>query len=318
MQRGAGIGVFSDGELRRGGWMTDMSDAVEGFVPAERVNIRWHGPNAAEHPSDAQVVGATLHQTHRLTAHESAFLRQHAPGPFKVTLPSPSVFMLLGYRPGLTDRFYATRLDLLRELGRITRAEIEALVAEGVPYVQLDAPQYSNYVDAERRETLRAAGIDPDEALEHAVEVDRACLDGLRGGSATIGFHICRGNRQSMWFAEGGYDPIAEKLFTSLPVDRFLLEYDTERAGSFEPLRFVPRGVTVVLGLVTTKDPTLESQDDLLRRIDEAARYVPMDDLAISPQCGFASTAVGNLLSEDDQRRKLELVVETARRAWGA
>ncbi len=217
MQRQAGIGVFSDGELRRGGWMTEMAEAVEGFVPAERVNIAWHGPNASEHPSDAQVVGAKLRQTRRLAAHESAFMKEHAPGPFKVTLPSPSVFMLLGYRPGLTDRFYATRLDLLQELGRITRAEIEALIAEGVPYVQLDAPQYSNYVDARRRENLRAAGIDPDEASEQALAVDRSCLEGLRGRGATIGFHICRGNRQSMWFAEGGYDPIAEKLFTMVP-----------------------------------------------------------------------------------------------------
>lgn len=318
MQREVGLDVFTDGELRRGGWLTDLAEAVEGFVP-ERVPLTWHRAGRAEtDPSIGHVVGARLRQVRRLTAHETAFLRVHAPGPFKMTMPSPSVFLTIGYKPGLTDRFYPTREDLLHALVQIIRSEIAALVAEGVPYVQLDAPQYANYLDPNLRESLRGRGVDPDEAFTQAVEADRACLKGLGGDATILAMHICRGNSRSRWLGEGGYDPIAEQLFQTLPVDRFLLEYDTERAGSFEPLRYIREGVTVVLGLVSTKEPDLETEDQLRRRIDEAARYVPLERLALSPQCGFASVAEGNLVTMDDQRRKLERVVETARKVWGS
>ena len=160
-------------------------------------------------------------------------------------------------------------------------------------------------------------GVDPDKALDEAIKVDNFCLEGAKRDGIVLAIHLCRGNNRSQWYAEGGYDPIAEKLFGSLQVDRFLLEYDTERAGGFEPLRFMPRDKTVVLGLISSKEPELESVDDLRRRIDAAARFVPIENLAIAPQCGFASTMLGNLLSWDDQKRKLELVVETARKVWG-
>jgi 5-methyltetrahydropteroyltriglutamate--homocysteine methyltransferase len=153
--------------------------------------------------------------------------------------------------------------------------------------------------------------------LDESIAADNECLRGVRGKEIVLAMHICRGNSRSRWYTEGGYDPVAEKLFGGLKVDRFLLEYDTERAGGFEPLRFVPKGETVVLGLVGTKEPHLPSQDQLVRRIEEASRYVPIENLALSPQCGFASVAAGNLISQDDQRRKLELVVETARKVWG-
>jgi 5-methyltetrahydropteroyltriglutamate--homocysteine methyltransferase len=153
--------------------------------------------------------------------------------------------------------------------------------------------------------------------FDEAIAADNACLQGMRRQGLTVALHVCRGNNESKWYAEGGYEPIAEKLFNTLAVDRFLLEYDTERAGTFEPLRFMPRDKQVVLGLVSSKDPRLESQDKLLRRIDEACRYVPLDNIALSPQCGFASTAAGNLLTEEEQWRKLELVVETVHKVWG-
>src|SRR4029077_20883616 len=162
------------------------------------------------------------------------------------------------------------------------------------------------------------SGTDPDAEFEAAAAGDNATFSGLARSGVTIGVHICRGNSRSRWYTEGGYDAIAEKLFSRLDVDRFLLEYDTERSGTFEPLRLVPPGKDVVLGLVTTKEPRLEGRDDLRRRIDEAARYVPLEHLALSPQCGFASVASGNLLSIDDQWRKLELVVETTRKVWGS
>jgi 5-methyltetrahydropteroyltriglutamate--homocysteine methyltransferase len=159
-------------------------------------------------------------------------------------------------------------------------------------------------------------GMDPEEALDEAIRADNACLEGARRAGVIIAMHLCRGNNRSQWYAEGGYDPIAEKLFTSLDVDAFLLEYESERAGTFEPLRFVPPDKAVVLGLVSSKQPDLESKDRLLKRIDEASRFIPLERLALSPQCGFASVAGGNLLTEDDQWRKLDLVVATAHKMW--
>ena len=184
-------------------------------------------------------------------------------------------------------------------------------------YIQLDAPRYSYYVDAKWREHLRGLGEDPDKMFDEAVAADNHCVARIGKDGPTVALHICRGNNESKWYAEGGYEPIAEKLFGTLNVDRFLLEYDTDRAGTFEPLRFVPPGKDVVLGLISTKLPQPEYQDDLLRRIEEASQYVPLENLSLSPQCGFASTAAGNLLTEDEQWRKLELVVETARKVWG-
>ncbi len=316
LQRQVGLDIFTDGEFRRGSWLTSMAEAVEGFV-SDRIVIEWHGPGGGAEASTAQVVGGRLQQKRRLTEHEVAFLKSHSQGPFKVTIPTPSSFLLVSYKPGLTDRLYPTRADMVHELALIVRREIAALMDEGLPYIQLDAPYYTSYLDARVRERLRQNGVDPDQAFEDALAADRASVEGVRREGVTLAMHICRGNSRSRWFTEGGYDPIAEKLFGTLPIDRFLLEYDTERAGGFEPLRFVPRGKTVVLGLVTTKEPRLESQEALVRKIDEASRYVPVENLAVSPQCGFASTAAGNLLSWDDQRRKLELVAQLARRVWG-
>src|SRR5579884_1960812 len=313
LQRAVGLEIYSDGEYRRDAWMSDLADAVEGFVP-ERVPMQWRGPGGAGEGSRALVAGARLRQTRRLTAHEVPFLQEHSPGPFKITMPSPSVFIQASYRPGITDRVYPTRRALLDDLVPIVRGEIAALLDAGVSYVQLDAPQYSYYGDPTLAAAMRRDGVDPDKMVDEAVAGDVACLDGLARAGVTLACHVCRGNNRSRWVAEGGYDFIAERLFGTLPVDTFLLEYDSERAGGFAPLRLVPKGRTVVLGLVTTKEPRLESPDELRRRIDEASRYVPLENLALSPQCGFASVAEGNLLSWDDQRRKLELVVETARR----
>jgi 5-methyltetrahydropteroyltriglutamate--homocysteine methyltransferase len=315
-QRSIGLDVLSDGELRRASWLTDMAEAVEGFVP-EKVTLEWKGPGGRAEGSTAQAAGAKLRKVRKLTGHEVPFLKHEALGNFKVTLPAPSNFVLASYKPGITDAFYPTHADLLRDLVEIVRDEVRWLVSEGVSYIQLDAPFYSHFVDPEQRERLRAAGFDPDKEFERACAGDSAALREVPRGKVTTALHVCRGNSRSRWYTEGGYDAIAEKLFGLLDVDAFLLEYDTERSGGFEPLRLAPRNKTVVLGLVTTKEPTLESEDELRRRIDEAARYVPVENLALSPQCGFASVAAGNLLSMDDQWRKLELVVKTARKVWG-
>ncbi len=314
-QREVGVDVLTDGEYRRGAFLTDLPDAVEGFVP-ERVMLEWHGPGGGAEGSVAPVVGGRLRPRRLLTKHEADFLQAHAGAPFKVAVPMPSQLAAVGYKPGVTDRAYPTRAELLADFTALIRREVVALAEAGVPYVQMDAPFYTYYADPAMRDRLRQVGLDPDQAFEDAVAADTACLADLERPQTVLAVHLCRGNSRSRWIAEGGYDHIAEKLFGSLPVDAFLLEYDSPRAGDFAPLRFVPPGKTVVLGLVTTKEPQLESQDDLRRRIDEASRYLPLDNLAISPQCGFASTAQGNLLTPDEQWRKLELVVDTARRVW--
>jgi 5-methyltetrahydropteroyltriglutamate--homocysteine methyltransferase len=315
-QRKAGIDIYTDGEMRRGSWLTDMAEAVEGFLP-DRVELVWKGPGGGREGSTANVVGAKLRKVRRMTGEEFPFIKKIAPGPFKITLPAPSNFMLASYKKGITDRFYPTHADLLEDLVEIVRDEIRWLVAEGAAYIQFDAPFYSHFLDPTERERMRIAGFDADEEFERSIAADNRSFTDVPRRSVTVAAHVCRGNSRSRWYAEGGYDAIAERLFGSLDVDRFLLEYDTERAGGFEPLRFVPRGRTAVLGLVTTKVPKLESKDELRRRIDEAARYMPLENLAISTQCGFASVAAGNLLSADDQWRKLELVAETARHVWG-
>ena len=319
-QRVAGVAVFTDGEFRRTGFQNDLIEAVDGFVMPERPAVVrvWQGPGGE--PSEQgtrQVVGAKLRQVRGLTENQLGFLQEHAPGPVKMTLPSPSQFPAIAYQPGMSDQFYPTRSDLLWEIAGFIRAEITALLDAGVDYIQIDAPRYSYYVDPRWREHLRELGEDPDAMFEEAVNADNFCLAGAQRPGATVAMHICRGNNQSKWYAEGGYEAIAERLFGSLAVDRFLLEYDTERAGTFEPLRFMPEGKMVVLGLISSKEAAVESTDYLLERIEEASGYVPVERLALSPQCGFASTAAGNLLTEDDQWRKLELVAEVAREVWG-
>jgi 5-methyltetrahydropteroyltriglutamate--homocysteine methyltransferase len=315
-QKKAGMKLFTDGELRRGSWLTDMADAVEGFV-ADKVVLDWKGPGGGFEASSAQAVGAKLKKTRKLTAHELPFLKKSAPGPFKITVPAPSNFMVSSYKRGVSARFYPTHAELLHDLIEIIRDEIKWLVAEGTTYIQLDAPFYSHYVDSIQRGRLQRDGLNPDEEFKKSVAGDNSLLKDIPRGKVIVSTHVCRGNSRSRWYTEGAYDAIAEKLFGSLEVDNFLLEYDTARAGGFEPLRLVPRGKTVVLGLVTTKTPKLESQDELCRRIDEAARYVPLENLAISTQCGFASVAAGNLLTIDEQWRKLELVASVARKVWG-
>ncbi len=316
-QRDIGLDVLTDGEMRRGSWLTVMADAVDGFVD-DRIMLEWKGPGGAAEATTARVAGAKLRKTRPLTAHEAPFLGRYAGGRFKVTLPAPSNFIFSSFKAGVTDRVYPDRAALLDDLVDIVRDEVRWLVDRGVRDIQFDAPYYSHYLDRHQRERMQAAGVDPDAELARAIAGDNRAFAGLDRTGLTFALHVCRGNNQSRWYTEGAYDAIAETLFASLDVDRFLLEYDDERSGGFEPLRLVPPGRQVVLGLVTTKRPALESMNGLRRRIDEAARYVPLERLAISPQCGFASVARGNRLTPDEQWRKLELVVAVARATWGA
>ncbi len=324
LQRDAGMQVFTDGEVRRATWMAGLLESLGGVVPIERnpARVGWHRDRGEDPPTeetDFQMVGANAPLTRRvpLTSIEAAFLARHAPGRYKITLMSASMGALL-WRPGPSEAAYPSPAELMGDLVALQSEEIGDLLDQGVDWVQLDSLSYNSVIDPGFRAQI---GQDADPAVmrDQATAVDRQLTAGARARKpgATIGLHFCRGNNRSAWMSRGGYEPIAERLFGELDVDRFLLEYDTNRAGGFEPLRFVPRGKTVVLGLISSKVPELEPVDDLRRRVEEASRYVPFEDLAISPQCGFASTAQGNVLTVDEERRKLELVAETARLIWG-
>ena len=320
-QKELGFEIFTDGELRRVNFMSDFNDAVEGIDESDNLLRTWQASVAGTGTQPSRVPGIVvgkIKKTRRLTEHEVNFLKQHSPGDIKVTLPTANQFPAIYYKKGISDKVYSSYSVFLWDIVPVIKAEIHALVNEGVQYVQIDAPRYSYYIDPKWRGYIKnEMGLNPDDALDDAIRADNACLEGAKRAGVVLAIHLCRGNNRSQWYAEGGYDAIAEKLFGSLNVDAFLLEYESERAGTFDPLRFVPRGKTVVLGLVSSKLAEMESSDHLARRIDEASKHVPLDDLALSPQCGFASTMEGNLLSEEEQWQKLRLVVDTARKVWG-
>jgi 5-methyltetrahydropteroyltriglutamate--homocysteine methyltransferase len=334
-QKDLGFEVFTDGELRRRNFMSDFTDAVEGFDLSDTTNRTWlselepasvsangeGGPRKSEDADVSRVAGVVtskLKQVAPLTGHELSFLKRHSPGRIKITLPSATQFPAISFKRGVTDRVYRNHSELLWDIVEIVKADMAQLVAEGVNYIQIDAPRYSYYIDPKWREWIRKEmQVEPNDLLDESIRADNACLDAARRPGVTLALHLCRGNNRSHWYAEGGYDAIADKLFGGINVDRFLLEYDDERSGTFAPLRFVPSGRSVVLGLVSSKRPQLESGDALIRRIQQAATYIPLEQLALSPQCGFASTMEGNLLTEEEQWAKLRLVMETAHRVWG-
>ncbi len=319
LQKEAGVDVLSDGEFRRASWVAGLYDAAEGLAPGEdhRPRGMWKGPGAEKANEDlpipSVVVKSKLKLKGRITGRESAFMGKYAEGPFKVTMPGPTIYMNL-YQEGVSEAAYPDRQAFLDDLVGVYKAEVRAQVADGAAYVQLDSLRYT-YVITRLGQTM--TDIPPEQVLEEAISSDNAVLTEAKAAGATTAIHICRGNHRSAWAGEGGYGPVAERLFSEVAADRFLLEFDDERSGGFEPLRHVPKGKTVVLGLITTKTPQLEDKDALRRRVDEAARYVDLENLAISPQCGFASTYLGNLLTEDEEKRKLELVADTARSIWG-
>ena len=330
LQESAGLDVITDGEMRRLNFQDSFGASVAGF-DAEKADIkfyearvegaaplrRWEfsaGEKKATAVSQRRPVVEKIRLAENLPLEEYRFVKAVAKKPAKVTLIGPDRISQR-FDHQASKQVYPTMDDFMADVVRIQREIIRALVDAGCGYIQIDAPGYTAYVDKPSLDAMRARGEDPMENFARSIKADNEVIHGFDG--VTFGIHICRGNQRSMWHREGTYDPIAEKLLNGLNHDRFLLEYDSPRAGSFEPLRFVPKGKVVVLGLVSTKVPQLEKIDDLKKRIDEASRYIPVDQLAASPQCGFASDVIGNLITPDDQKRKLELVVETARQVWG-
>ena len=322
-QREIGLEVFTDGEFRRTNFMSDFTDAVEGFDFGDAVARTWKDdPTSGGAPASVSrvsgIVTSPLKLRRPLTGRELPFLRQHAPGPIKITLPSATQFPAISFKYGITDKIYHDPYALLSAVTVIMAEDIRGLAASGISYLQIDAPRYSYYLDPKWTAWMeKELRVDPAQMLTASLNADNTCFAAAHHPGVTLAIHLCRGNNRSHWYAEGGYDAIAERLFHELAVDRFLLEYDDQRSGTFEPLRLVPKGKTIVLGLVSSKHPALERKQDLLRRIDEAAKFIPLQQLAVSPQCGFASTMEGNLLSEEQQWSKLQLVADVAHEVWG-
>ena len=314
LQEAAGLDVITDGEMRRYAFYGHLVEALEGFDKFAGWSIAFHDDEGHQAKLQRPVVVEKLKWRRQMSVEEFTYLRGRTKKPVKVTLISAQQAAAY-YDPDKSRGAYATRDAYLADLVDFTRREIAELQRLGCQYVQIDAPQYAALLDEQIREGYRQRGSDPDQLLAASVELDNAIIEGHRG--ITFGIHICRGNHRSMFYASGGYDRIARQVFERSKFDRFLLEYDDERSGSFEPLGHVPDDRVVVLGLVSSKHPQLEPIDELESRIKEASRIVPLDRLALSPQCGFASTHEGNRLSPDDQRMKLELVARTARQVWG-
>jgi methionine synthase II (cobalamin-independent) len=323
LQREAGIEIFTDGEVRRTNWMTGILESTGGMSVIETPSVTWRRddgevPPATETDFVMTAATARVFRKNKLTNVEAEYMAGQVPGQFKITMMSAAMGGMV-WRPEVSMGAYPSPAELIQDLVALQIEEIGDLIARGARRVQLDSLAYNQVFDGEFRAATGNAAVDPQLILAGSVAADTAVVSAVKAAhpEVTVGMHICRGNNRSAYMARGGYEPVAERLFGEVPVDRFLLEYDTERAGGFEPLRFVRPGTTVVLGLISSKLAALESQDDLRRRIDEAARYVPPENLAISPQCGFASTSAGNVLTVDEEKRKLELVVDTAQKVWG-
>ena len=329
LQESAGLDVLTDGEMRRVNFQDSFSEAVEGYdakpmtvrenerrVEGAAPGQRWVVPKEKEaHSAVSQrrPVKERIHLKRNVPLKEFEFLAKAAKKPAKVSLIGPDrISQRFDYEA--SKKVYKSIDEFVDDVVSIEREIVESLVKAGCRYIHIDAPGFTAYVDGPSLAQMRARGEDPDKNLARSIKAEARVVEGL---SVTSGIHLCRGNQRSMWHREGAYDAIAERLFNELPHTRFMLEYDTPRAGGFEPLRFVPKGKIVVLGLVSTKVPELETVDNLQRRIEQATKFITLEQLAVSPQCGFASDVVGNLISPDDQRRKLEVVVETARRVWG-
>ena len=318
MQEEAGLCGITDGEFRRATWHLDFLYQVGGVTKSEQnLNIHFRNEQGElEFTTAALRIEQKLHFEHCIFADDFSFLRSVTSATPKLTIPSPSMMHYRGGRAAIDPAIYPDLEEFWHDLGEVYAAQLRALGDLGCTYLQLDDTSLAYLNDPKQREYISQQGGDGErQHLTYIRELNRAVA--RRPPGMTICTHMCRGNYRSSWVASGGYDYVAEALFGELNVDGYFLEYDDARSGGFEPLRFVPSGKIVVLGLVSSKRRMLERKDDLKRRIDEAARYVPLEQLCLSPQCGFSSTVEGNLLTIDEQFAKLRLIVETAHEVWG-
>ena len=313
LQTAAGIEVITDGEMRRYAFYGHLIESLEGFDKLGGWAIPFRDETGEQLVLQRPVVVEKLSWKHSMGAEEWVYLRSNSTVPGKVTLLSAQQAAAY-YDPEKSKGAYATRDAYLADVVNFSRHDVAELIRLGCTYIQIDAPQYAALLDPQMREGYRQRGSDPDKLIDLCIEMDNAIIDDHPG--ITFGIHVCRGNNQSKFYAAGDYEPIS-RIFKQTHFQRFLLEYDDERSGSFEPLRHVPDDRIVVLGLITTKKPRLETVEEVRARVEEASQYIPLEHLALSPQCGFASTMEGNHLTEDDQRHKLELVNSVANEIWG-
>jgi 5-methyltetrahydropteroyltriglutamate--homocysteine methyltransferase len=314
-QESIGLPSITDGEFRRRSWSAGFIDAVDGFGLRDGT-LGFRNETQVIGVASSPYAKSKLKRKQRIVADDFRFLKSIVrKGQPKATIAAPDVMhFFLG--PKAFDA-YTDREAFFAGLASIYRDEIRDLAAEGCTYLQLDDTALPCNCDPRVRADVSARGEDPDELTERYIRLHNDCLAG-KPADMMVATHLCRGNLKGAWMAEGGYEPVADALFNRLHADIYCLEYDTERAGDFSPLRFVPKGKRVILGLVSTKTPVLESKTDLKRRIDEAARHVPLEQLGIGPQCGFSSGGGGGqAVTQDETRRKLELVMEVAREVWG-
>ncbi|MGO9603638.1 MAG: cobalamin-independent methionine synthase II family protein [Candidatus Binataceae bacterium] len=321
LQQDCGVDVITDGEMRRTHFIAPLTDVISGVKPIPAFTRVWRRPHEKNQPGEQTniqvqyAVVEKIHRTRSLTNEEFTYARRRATKPLKVTLPSP-LMMTLRWSPQYSRDAYPDPFGLFRDAAAIVRQEAQELAALGCEYVQIDAPELGMLCDPERRkQDFADNGMDPDRLLTEGMDIVNSVAD-VPG--VTFALHVCRGNNKGYYVGEGGYDPVARQVFTrARNFDRFLLEYDDWRSGSFEPLREVPKDKSVVLGLISTKRIELEPAGEIVQRIDEAARYFPRDQMGLSTQCGFGTVWEGNPIPESVQEAKLRLVAEIAHRAWG-
>jgi 5-methyltetrahydropteroyltriglutamate--homocysteine methyltransferase len=321
LQERAGLPVVTDGEMRRESFQSQLVEAVEGFgehtIDAYLWG-EWHGEESVgdrriERPATLGVVGKLRRKRH-LSVEEFVYARARTDRIIKVTLPSPSLYANF-WTPEHSKGAYPTLDEFLEDVAQVLREEVEELVRLGALYIQLDAPHYPLLLEEKTRKFYEARGWDLDRWLGRGIELDNYVMGDHPG--VTFAFHLCRGNQGSRWLVSGSYEPLARRIFGGIGAERLMLEYDDERSGGFEPLAHVPEDKIAVLGLVTTKTSRLEEPEELEARIWEASRFVPLERLALSPQCGFATSVIGNAISVEDEEHKLRTIVETTERVWG-
>ncbi len=316
LQEDVGLRSITDGEFRRGSWFFGFVQAVDGLTTRDSI-FSFHDATGGNAAFQTAYVEHRLKRTRGITTHEFGFLRGMTRETPKVTMPAPSLVHFFRLDRAVDSSVYPDRQQFWSDLITVYREELQALAALGCRSVQLDEVPIAMLCDPKIRDAVKAAGADPEQLLGTYIDAINRIVDGRPAGM-TIALHLCKGNYKGQWMAEGGYDAISERLFNDAAVDAFFLEFDTARAGGFEPLRHLPRTKNVVLGLISSKVAQLEPLDDLRRRVEEAGRCVSLDQVGVSPQCGFASSVGGNPLSIEDERRKLARVVELAHAIWGA
>jgi 5-methyltetrahydropteroyltriglutamate--homocysteine methyltransferase len=316
MQEEVGLQVITDGELRRRTWWQNFISALDGTtIKIAEQGAKFGDREGQKHVAPTPYTDGKIRRTESITGEDFKFVQSLTSRTAKVTLPSPPVLHFFGGRDAISKQVYPDLEEFWSDVMTAYSDEVEELASLGCTYLQLDETNLACLCDPKIQDQFRGRGEDPEETARKYGEVIEAAIS-KRPSSMTIGMHLCRGNSQGRWLAEGGYDYVADILFNQISVDTYFMEYDSPRAGDFSPLRLVPPGKMVVLGLISTKTAELEPVDDIKRRIDDAARFIPLEQLALSPQCGFASNYLGNPVSMDDQTRKLELVVKIAEQVW--